>query len=112
MRGGSWNNGAGNLRSAQRNNNSPGNRNNNYGFRLASSRRRRDDRCPRTSVRRHGIDQFLGTRAARVRADEEHSGDAVLVGPAPGSRRFGVPPCEGMDARTPLNGLAPSVAGT
>ncbi len=34
-RGGSWNNNARNCRSANRNNNSPGNRNNNLGFRLA-----------------------------------------------------------------------------
>ncbi|MBM4311952.1 MAG: hypothetical protein FJ119_13530 [Deltaproteobacteria bacterium] len=34
-RGGSWNNNARNCRSANRNNNSPGNRNNNLGLRLA-----------------------------------------------------------------------------
>ncbi|TXT41838.1 MAG: hypothetical protein FD137_2546 [Spirochaetes bacterium] len=33
-RGGSWNNSEGNLRSANRNNNSPGNRNNNLSFRV------------------------------------------------------------------------------
>jgi retron-type reverse transcriptase len=38
QRGGNWNNNANNCRSAQRNNNTPGNRNNNIGFRLASSR--------------------------------------------------------------------------
>jgi formylglycine-generating enzyme required for sulfatase activity len=37
LRGGSWNNTAQNLRSANRNNNSPGNRNNNNGFRVAST---------------------------------------------------------------------------
>ena len=37
-RGGSWNNNAQYCRSANRNNNSPGNRNNNLGFRLSSSR--------------------------------------------------------------------------
>ena len=36
-RGGSWNNNAQNCRSANRNNNSPGNSNNNIGFRLALS---------------------------------------------------------------------------
>jgi len=36
-RGGSWNNEPRNLRSANRNHNSPGNRNNNLGFRLAST---------------------------------------------------------------------------
>ncbi|MEI8213097.1 MAG: hypothetical protein WCI02_13185 [Planctomycetota bacterium] len=34
-RGGSWNNDAGNCRSANRNRNNPSNRNNNNGFRLA-----------------------------------------------------------------------------
>jgi hypothetical protein len=34
-RGGSWNNDAGNARSANRNNNDPGNRNDNLSFRLA-----------------------------------------------------------------------------
>jgi formylglycine-generating enzyme required for sulfatase activity len=34
-RGGSWNNSPANVRSANRNNNSPGNDNNNLGFRLA-----------------------------------------------------------------------------
>jgi formylglycine-generating enzyme required for sulfatase activity len=33
-RGGSWNNAASNARSANRNNNTPSNRNNNLGFRL------------------------------------------------------------------------------
>jgi len=35
-RGGSWNNNAENCRTANRNNNDPGNRNNNLGFRLAA----------------------------------------------------------------------------
>ena len=39
-RGGSWNNNARNCRALNRNNNSPGNRNNNLGFRLLSTRRR------------------------------------------------------------------------
>ena len=37
-RGGSWNNDAGNARAANRNNNDPGNRNDNLGFRPSSSR--------------------------------------------------------------------------
>ncbi|MBF0452841.1 MAG: SUMF1/EgtB/PvdO family nonheme iron enzyme [Candidatus Magnetomorum sp.] len=37
VRGGNWGNNAQNCRSAQRNNNSPGNRNNNYGCRLLST---------------------------------------------------------------------------
>jgi hypothetical protein len=47
IRGGSWNNDAQNCRSANRNNNSPDNRNNNVGFRLASSRQRPDAVRPR-----------------------------------------------------------------
>ncbi|MBR3938823.1 MAG: hypothetical protein IKJ67_02455 [Bacteroidales bacterium] len=35
MRGGSWNNNARNVRVSNRNNNTPGNRNNNNGLRLA-----------------------------------------------------------------------------
>jgi len=37
VRGGSWNNNAQNLRSAYRNNDSPGDRNDNLGFRLVST---------------------------------------------------------------------------
>lgn len=37
IRGGSWNNNAQNARSANRNNNDPSNRNDNVGFRLAST---------------------------------------------------------------------------
>jgi hypothetical protein len=36
-RGGSWNNKPANVRAANRNNNEPGNRNNNLGFRLLST---------------------------------------------------------------------------
>jgi retron-type reverse transcriptase len=42
-RGGSWNNNAGNCRVANRNNNSPGNSNNNLGFRLACSSKQEHD---------------------------------------------------------------------
>lgn len=37
IRGGSWNNDAQNLRAGNRNNNGPGNRNNNVGLRLVST---------------------------------------------------------------------------
>ena len=40
LRGGSWNNNAINARSANRNRNAPADRNQNYGFRLASTSRR------------------------------------------------------------------------
>ena len=39
-RGGSWNNPARNCRSANRNRNKPGNRNNNLGFRVSLARRK------------------------------------------------------------------------
>jgi len=42
-RGGGWNNDAVNCRSANRNRNSPGNRNDNLGFRLVSASRSRWD---------------------------------------------------------------------
>ena len=37
LRGGSWNNDTNNLRSSNRNDNTPGNTNNNNGFRVAST---------------------------------------------------------------------------
>ena len=42
-RGGSWNNNAHNCRTANRNNNTPDNRNNNIGFRLVSPELKRKD---------------------------------------------------------------------
>lgn len=42
-RGGSWNNTAQNCRSAYRNNNTPANRNNNIGFRLALQHKGKPD---------------------------------------------------------------------
>jgi len=73
IRGGSWNNNAQNCRSANRNNNSPGNSNNNIGFRLASSRH-----CPTARVHGRGLsapghDQAHGPvpPLARGTADEE-----------------------------------------
>ncbi|MCY4214333.1 MAG: hypothetical protein OXF68_11995 [Gammaproteobacteria bacterium] len=44
MRGGSWNNKPRNLRSANRNRNNPGNRNNNNGFRVARTLNSRSQR--------------------------------------------------------------------
>jgi hypothetical protein len=45
-RGGSWNNNAQNCRTANRNNNTPDNRNNNIGFRLVLSKLKRMDGFP------------------------------------------------------------------
>ena len=54
LRGGSWNNNGRNARSAQRNDNTPDNRNNNIGFRLARAQcdagGRRTDPAPIRSV--------------------------------------------------------------
>ncbi|MBW2431203.1 MAG: SUMF1/EgtB/PvdO family nonheme iron enzyme [Deltaproteobacteria bacterium] len=60
IRGGSWNNDAHNCRSAIRNNNSPDNRNNNVGFRLASSRQRPDAVRPRIHRQRQCPDHRPG----------------------------------------------------
>ncbi|MCC7224583.1 MAG: hypothetical protein IT273_12720 [Chitinophagales bacterium] len=50
LRGGSWNNNAVNCRLANRNNNTPANHNNNYGFRLAlPSSTKQTDGCPAVS---------------------------------------------------------------
>ena len=45
-RGGSWNNNARNCRSANRNNNTPDNRNNNLGFRLLSTQMKKGQNRP------------------------------------------------------------------
>jgi len=60
IRGGSWNNDAHNCRSANRNNNTPDNRNNNIGFRLASSRQRSDAARSRTRRQHQGPDHRPG----------------------------------------------------
>ncbi|GHT84316.1 hypothetical protein FACS18947_1600 [Bacteroidia bacterium] len=59
-RGGSWNNNAQNVRVPNRNNNSPGNRNNNLGFRLASSTKQQIDFEPVfTSFPEKGKNNFI-----------------------------------------------------
>jgi hypothetical protein len=60
IRGGSWNNNAQNCRSAIRNHNAPDNRNNNLGFRLASSRQRPDALGLRTQCLRKSPDHRPG----------------------------------------------------
>ncbi|MBN1654521.1 MAG: SUMF1/EgtB/PvdO family nonheme iron enzyme [Deltaproteobacteria bacterium] len=64
-RGGSWNNDARNCRSANRNNWNPGNRNNNLGFRPASSPRRPEGRRPRIPAQCQGADQTLQAGVVR-----------------------------------------------
>lgn len=83
IRGGSWNNNAQNLRSANRNNDGPDNRNNNVGFRLVST-------CK--SLRPEGAVQGLHLRAqamsrslsrADVKASDEYH-QAVASGSSVG----------------------------
>ena len=63
LRGGSWNNTPQNLRSANRNRNTPGNRNNNTGFRIASTARGQSV-CRASGARRaQGLSRGLGARA-------------------------------------------------
>jgi hypothetical protein len=59
LRGGSWNNNPRNLRSANRNRNQPDNRNNNNGFRVAST-------LPCLSIRVHGPGWGAGKRPRPV----------------------------------------------
>ncbi|MBC7507729.1 MAG: hypothetical protein H7320_03130 [Ferruginibacter sp.] len=65
MRGGSWNNTAANCRIANRNNNSPGNRNNNNGFRVVVPQLKRMDGCPL-------LNRLLTPPRAYARANTNH----------------------------------------
>jgi hypothetical protein len=70
-RGGSWNNNAVNCRSANRNRNSPGNRNDNLGFRLLSTRLCRRRRVHGGGARAAGqvqaiIPRRVGVQSART----------------------------------------------
>ena len=66
IRGGSFNNDAQNLRASNRNRNDPANRNNNLGFRPASSRHQPEGRGPRTSFPCTSHDHPPRARAVRV----------------------------------------------
>ena len=79
-RGGSWNNDARNVRAANRNRNSPGNRNRNLGFRPASSRRRPDA----------GGSRIAGPRHASTTSQSPRPGP-VSSGPGPNSAGGGIP---------------------
>jgi hypothetical protein len=57
LRGGSWNNTPQNLRSANRNRNTPDNRNNNTGFRIASTALSPERACLAQRTVRHGAVQ-------------------------------------------------------
>ena len=64
LRGGSWNNNANNCRSANRNRNTPDNRNNNIGFRVVVGARAL-----------HGQNRRMGMRRASVGESRACSGD-------------------------------------
>jgi Sulfatase-modifying factor enzyme 1 len=89
LRGGSWNNNPQNLRSANRNRNNPTNRNNNRGFRLAST--------------------LTGRMAAFTGADSDHElrpGPAMTIKRRSGSGVVGAPPsCRAFEPgrRAPLH---------
>ena len=70
IRGGGWNNDARNCRSAIRNNNAPDNRNNNLGFRLASSGQRPDVMCLRMPRLYHALTICSGP--VPVHPDEQY----------------------------------------
>jgi len=67
IRGGNFNNNAVNCRSAQRNNNTPGNTNNNIGFRLVNPWMDQSSRLQGDAARAegHGQARFLSRRDAR-----------------------------------------------
>lgn len=78
-RGGSWNNSADNCQSANRNNDHPGNRNDNLGFRLSSSPQWPDATRSRTRRQRQGTDHRPGPVPAT--AGQTHPARQRLVGP-------------------------------
>ena len=83
LRGGSWINNAGNARSAQRNANDPGNRNDNIGFRLAPARMSVDARMGKTS------DPTVFRSSLREQPGENTMPLGALVGPVLNARRRG-----------------------
>ncbi|MBU0656757.1 MAG: type II toxin-antitoxin system Phd/YefM family antitoxin [Gammaproteobacteria bacterium] len=79
LRGGSWNNTPRNVRSANRNNNTPDNRNNNIGFRLASAQ---------TSAVA-AVDQTAILSLMRLHHGEKPMPPGMLVGRLPNICRWG-----------------------
>ena len=89
-RGGSWNNNAQNCRSANRNRNTPDNRNNNLGFRLASSPLRPPMRTHGCVSSPQGVEQSFVVRRcesaeeegapASIRIDRTRSGRRSAIG--------------------------------
>jgi hypothetical protein len=67
LRGGSWNNTPQNLRSANRNRNAPDNRNNNTGFRIASTASSPERACLAQRTARHGAVQGCAVQCLDAR---------------------------------------------
>jgi hypothetical protein len=74
IRGGSWNNNAGNLRSAKRNNNAPDNRNNKLGLRFVSTRQQPGEDRPRISFACTGHVQVVILRQPSSVGQISHGG--------------------------------------
>jgi hypothetical protein len=80
-RGGGWNNNAVNCRSANRNNNTPGNRDNNLGFRLLIARLCRRRRVHGCGARAAGqVQAFIQRRATAQSARTNNNGRRRVVG--------------------------------
>ncbi|MBF0626344.1 MAG: SUMF1/EgtB/PvdO family nonheme iron enzyme [Magnetococcales bacterium] len=84
-RGGSWNNNPANVRSANRNNWNPGNRNNNLGFRLASTTPRQTGRVYGSCLRAQG----LSKPSSRAGAPDEEQRPPASGRPFQGSKAAG-----------------------
>ncbi|MGH9845766.1 MAG: SUMF1/EgtB/PvdO family nonheme iron enzyme, partial [Blastocatellia bacterium] len=85
-RGGGWTNDAVNCRSANRNNDAPGNRNDNLGFRLVSTSRSRWDAVHGSHPRAQGQVHLPSSRAGPPRPNNNRAPRVVGQKPKPASQ--------------------------